>query len=117
MFSGSLTDRPPAIVSASVTVQLTLPNILAAGVKLMRPVKSIAGAISNKVVVAALQLTVKPSGSDSPGPEVMLLAQAALYAPESSATVMVAGPAVKEGASFTAANHGSHTRSVGAALY
>jgi hypothetical protein len=32
----------------------------------------------------------------------MLLAQAALYAPESSATVMVAGPAVKEGASFTA---------------
>jgi hypothetical protein len=109
MSSGAVADRPPGIISASVTVQLTLPNTLAAGVKVRGPAKSIAGATANKVVAAALQLTVNANGSDSPGSAEMLVAQAALYAPESSATVAVAGPAVKEGGSFTANEDSRHT--------
>jgi hypothetical protein len=100
MDSGAVADRPPVICSVSVTVQLALPNMLAAGVKVRRPVVFSAGATANSAV-AELQLTVNASGSDSLGPEEMLVAHAALYAPESSATVTVP-PAVKEGGSFTA---------------
>jgi hypothetical protein len=98
-----VTERPlSSISSASVTLQLASPNALSAGVKVRRPAASTAGPTANNPAAAALQLTVKASGSDSPGPEVMLLAQAALYAPESSVTVRVAGPAVNEGGWLTA---------------
>jgi hypothetical protein len=106
MVSGLESDRPPAICSVSVTVQLAVPNMLAAGVKLSCPAVLTAGATANSPALAVLQLTVNASGSDSPGPEEMLVAQAALYAPESSARVTVAAPAVKLGGSFTAA-HGN----------
>jgi hypothetical protein len=103
MLNGAETDRPLAICSVSVTVQLAVPNLSALGVKLRRPVVFTAGATANRLA-PELQLTVKANGSDSPGPEEMLVAQAALYAPESSATV-TAAPAVKEGGSFTAIKH------------
>jgi hypothetical protein len=100
MVRGASADRPPPICSVSVTVQLALPNLSAAGVKVRQPAVLTAGATSNRLA-PELQLTVKASGSDSPGPEEMLVAQAALYAPESSA-IATAAPAVKDGGSFTA---------------
>jgi hypothetical protein len=77
--------------------------MLAAGVKVRWPAALTAGATANISVLATLQLIVNASDCDSPGPAEMLVAQAALYAPESSATVMVSGPAAKVGGSFTAA--------------
>jgi hypothetical protein len=78
MVSAAAADRPPAICSVSVTVQLALPNMLAAGVKVRRPVAFTAGVTANRAALAVLQLTVNASGSDSPGPEEMLVAQTAL---------------------------------------
>jgi hypothetical protein len=92
--------RPPAICSVKVTEQLVDPDASAAGVKLSTPATESLGATANRE--GLLQLTANASGSDSPGPEVMLVAQAALYAPESSA-IATTGPAVKLGGSFTAA--------------
>jgi hypothetical protein len=82
-------------------VQLALPNVFAAGVKLSTPAESIAGAAANSAAFAELQLRVKASGWVSLGPADMLVAQVALYALESSGAVtMCAG--VKLGGSFAA---------------
>jgi hypothetical protein len=99
--SEPLAVTPPATCSTSNTEQLAEPDASAVGVNVRTPVTDSLGATANRVEL--LQLTVNASGSDSPGPEEMLVAQAALYAPESSATVTVAAPAVKLGGSFTAA--------------
>ena len=102
MLRGPGTDRPPVICSVSVTVQLALPNMLAPGVKVRKPVAFMVGATVNRLA-PELQVTLNANGSDSPGLDKMLVAQAwaTLYAPESSATV-TAAPAVKLGGSFTA---------------
>jgi hypothetical protein len=91
---------PPAICSVKVTEQSVDPDASAAGVKLRTPATESLGATANSAGV--LQLTVNARGSDSPGPAEILVAQAALYAPESSA-IATRGPAVKLGGSFTAA--------------
>jgi hypothetical protein len=101
MFSGALTDRPPGMVSASVTVQLTLPNTLAASVKVRRPATLITGLTAKNPLGAELQLTLNASSSDSPGPDDTFVAHTAEYAPESSMTSTVP-PAVNDGGSFTA---------------
>jgi hypothetical protein len=100
--NGEVAERPSSICYVSVTMQLAFPNALSAGAKLSRPVASTAGLTANNPVGAAVQLTVKASGSDSPGSAEMLVAQAALYAPESSATVTVAGLALNDGGWLTA---------------
>jgi hypothetical protein len=99
--SDPVAARPPAICSANVTAQLVAPDASAAGVKLKTPATDSLGATANRA--GLLHVIANASGSDSPGPDEMLVAHAALYAPESSATVTVAGPAVKLGGSFTAA--------------
>jgi hypothetical protein len=76
--------------------------MFAAVVNVNMPAVSIAGADANSAAFAELQLSVNASGWVSPGPAEMLVAQAALYEPESSATVTT-GPGVKLGGSFTAA--------------
>jgi hypothetical protein len=52
--------------------------MFAAGVKVNTPAASIAGAAAKSAVLAELQLSVKASGWDSPGPAEMLVAHAAL---------------------------------------
>jgi hypothetical protein len=91
-------------------VQLAVPNLFVPVEKLRWPVEFTAGATANRLA-PELQLTVNARGSDSPGPEEMLVAQAALYAPESSATV-TAAPAAKEGGSFTASAERQQQQSI-----
>ncbi len=79
--SRSDTVRPPVIFSVSVTVQLALPNLLATRAKVRLPVTAlIAGGVENRLAPGTpdRQLTVNSSGSISPGPDEMLVAQAAL---------------------------------------
>jgi hypothetical protein len=102
MVSGLVTDSPPAVCSVSVTVQLAEPNWSTPGVKVRRPVALLTAGATAKKPAAARQLTVKASGSVSPGPAEMLVAQAALYAPESSLTGTTAVPGENDGGSFTA---------------
>jgi hypothetical protein len=94
--------RPPSPASASVTVHLLLPNALAAGLKLSTPAASTAGATANSAAAALSQVVLKVTFCSSPGPAEMSVAQAALYAPESSATLMLLSVTLKLGASFTA---------------
>jgi hypothetical protein len=91
-------------------VHWLLPNALAAGVKVSTPAASTAGAFANSFVAAASHSTLKVTAwLLSPGPAEMLVAQAALYAPESSAMLMLLAVTLKLGGWFTA-NNGS-TRS------
>jgi hypothetical protein len=102
MFSGAETDSPPDICSVRVTVQLAVPYMFAVVLKVRCPVAPIAGASANRLAPDA-HSTVKASVSDSPRPEEISVAHAALYAPESSATD-ISAPAVNDGGSFSAAN-------------
>jgi hypothetical protein len=77
--------------------------MLAAGVKNSMPAELTAGATEKSAAFSMVQVTVNASVSVSPGPADTSVAHCRVYAPESSATGMVAGPAVKVGGSFTAA--------------
>jgi hypothetical protein len=102
MVNCSDADFAPSL-SAIVTLHTLLPAALGATAKLSIPAGLSCGAALNSAVLlqAIVKLTV---WSASPGPAEMLVAQAALYAPELSLTVTVAAPLVKVGASFTAAS-------------
>lgn len=109
MTTDDVADRPPGICSVRRTVQLALPNMSGPGVKVRLPVTAlIAGGTEKSPTVAEEQLRVNASGSVSPGPGEMPVAQMALYAPESSATVTVALVRLKLGGSFTARQKSQH---------
>jgi hypothetical protein len=79
-----------------------LPKALGAGVKVSTPAGLICGAALNNAVL--LHVTVKLTvWFTSPGPAVMSVAQVLLLAAVFSATLMLLGPGVKAGASFSAA--------------
>src|SRR6185503_8298839 len=81
-------------------VTVAVPNAFAAEVNVSVPAGEIAGCTLNNVEL--LLLTTNETVCDpSPGPALIAVAHALLYAPESSAAVTSA-PALKLGASLTA---------------
>jgi hypothetical protein len=72
------TDRPPGPASDRVTVQLLLPALSAAGVKVRTPSLEMAGAVENNVSDDASQLMLRDTVSLSPTPAEMSVAQLSL---------------------------------------
>ena len=90
---------PP--VSVSVTVTDVLPYLFAAGVNARVPLAFIVGIASKSDESNPLSANVESCPLSSAGPSLILEAQVAEYAPESSSTV-TSLPLVKPGASLTA---------------
>jgi len=102
--TGAEVSTPPFAVpplSWSATVMSAEPNAFAVGVNVSTPVALIAGATLKSaafVLPVTLNVSVWPS-SNGEGPLLIAVAQAALYAPESSLTV-TGPPVVNDGASL-----------------
>ena len=92
-------DAPP--LSVAVTVMVAMPYASADGVKVSRPVASIAGGVLNSVGASSTTAKVTVWPASSTGPAEMAVAHAVRTAGPESSMTMTSAPLLKVGASLT----------------
>jgi hypothetical protein len=96
-------------LSVRTALHVLLPKALGAGVNVSTPPELSRGTALNNAV--SVHVTVKLTvWLVSPGPAVMFVAHVLLLAPVFSATLMLLGPGVNVGASFSATSSNGESR-------